>query len=592
MVFRHPPGRVAVMQPGVIKPPPPSSGDEPGPLRRFVTLAWSAPLWAHAALLLVALLAILPFTESGPVWLADEGGMRLQAELVADGAAWALDRPFAELDPEELTVPIESATINGNQYTPFAKHVAASVLLGAAVRVAGPFGFVVVSMLATAAAAWIVGATAEHLRSSTGRWALWAIGLGSPIVIYSFTSTSHTIGVALAAMAVASGIAVLEGRMWWTVPLLLAIALGPQFRNEALLFGGALALALLLFSFRPIRAKRLAVAAGVATAAAVGFGLNLLLEQRVAGSLSVPIDTTAPGALERIVNAGATVLLRVTGDPIGIIAVFALAAFTVLLLLWLRVDPGASGRHTFHAVGAIVSAAVLLIVGPVHVYGILLAFPLLIGGLAAIRSDAWISQHYRFLVLLAAVYATAVLITQDFGGGGVQWGGRYLFLALPAALPAAVAAIGLAVERIDRRTATLVVAAAVIGAAALTVTSIRLLADRHAGTDGVVNTLAEAAAVSGPAGDGGGPVVFSPFTNVGRMAWETVQDARYLLMPEHAVMDYIDRFSAEPVDRFLLLASSDAEVERFEANGFVVSEEVARIGPGRLVEMERAPIDD
>ena len=129
MVFRHPPGRVAVMQPDVIPPPAPSSGDEPRGLRWFANLARSAPLWAHAFLLLIALLAILPFTETGPVWLADEGGMRLEAELLADGEPWALERPFADLDPEEITVPIESSTINGDRYTPFAKHVAASVLL-------------------------------------------------------------------------------------------------------------------------------------------------------------------------------------------------------------------------------------------------------------------------------------------------------------------------------------------------------------------------------------------------------------------------------------------------------------------------------
>jgi hypothetical protein len=79
---------------------------------------------------------------------------------------------------------------------------------------------------------------------------------------------------------------------------------------------------------------------------------------------------------------------------------------------------------------------------------------------------------------------------------------------------------------------------------------------------------------------------------VGRLAWETVGDTRYLLMPEDDVMVYIDRFSAAPIERFVLLASSDDEVDRFEANGFVVSDEIARIGPGRLVEMERVPTDD
>ncbi len=592
MVFRHPPGRVAAMQPDVIEPRAPASGDESSALRRLAHLAWSAPLWAHAFLLLIALLAILPFTETGPVWLADEGGMRLEAELLADGEPWALERPFADLDPEEVTVPIESATINGDRYTPFAKHVAASMLLGGAVRVVGSFGFIALSILATAAAGWIVGATAERLREGSGRWALWAIGLGGPLLIYSYTSTSHAIGVTLAAAAVAAAIGVLQGRLWWAVPLIAAVALGPQFRNEALLFGGALALALALLSMRPLDTGRIRIAAAVGMAAVAGFGANLLLENRVAGSLSVPIDTTAPSAIERIVNAGSTVLLRVTDDPIGIIAAYALAAFTVLLIVWLRVDPAASGRHVFHAVGAMVSAAILLVVGPVHVYGILLAFPLLVGGLAVIRSEVWSSQRYRFLLLLGGFYAVAVLVTQDFGGGGVQWGGRYLFLALPAAVPPAIAAISAAVDRIDRRTASVVVAAVVIGAAAMAVTSVRLIADRHIATVGVVNALADAAAVAGPAGDGGGPVVFSPFTNVGRVAWETVGDTRYLLMPEDDVMEYIDRFSAQRIERFVLLASSDDEVDRFEANGFVVSDEIARIGPGRLVEMERVPTDD
>jgi hypothetical protein len=62
-------------------------------------------------------------------------------------------------------------------------------------------------------------------------------------------------------------------------------------------------------------------------------------------------------------------------------------------------------------------------------------------------------------------------------------------------------------------------------------------------------------------------------------------------MPEDEVMEYIDRFADEPIERFVLLASSDDEVDWFVANGFFVSDEVARIGPGRLVQMERVPFD-
>jgi hypothetical protein len=181
----------------------------------------------------------------------------------------------------------------------------------------------------------------------------------------------------------------------------------------------------------------------------------------------------------------------------------------------------------------------------------------------------------------------AVLATEDYGGGGVQWGGRYLFLALPALVPVAVTAIEFAGRGIQARTATMVVAALVVGAGALTITSVRLLADRHEATDGVVAALAEAAVDVGPAGDGGGPILFSSFSNVGRMAWETVEDTRYLLMYEEDAPAYIDRFADEPVERFLLLAANDTEVDQFEANGFIVAHEVALIGPGRLLEMER-----
>jgi hypothetical protein len=278
-----------------------------------------------------------------------------------------------------------------------------------------------------------------------------------------------------------------------------------------------------------------------------------------------------------------------TDDPLAAVSAFALAASTVLLLGWLRVEPGGSSRHLLHAAAVAASAAALLLAGPVHIYGMILAFPLLIGGLVAIRSEVWSITPYRFMLALGAVYVVAVLLTQDYGGGGVQWGGRYLFLALPAVVPPAVAAITLAVERIDRRTAIAVVTALVIGAAALSVTSIRLIADRHVATEGLVITVAEAAATAGPAGDGGGPVVFSPFTNIGRVAWETVGDVRYLLMYEEDVVEYIDRFAAlSDIERFLLLASDEAEVEQFEGHGFVVSEELARVGPGRLIIMERS----
>jgi hypothetical protein len=588
MVFRHPPGRVAVMLPEVVEPGP----DAVERLQRNPpTAAWRAPLWLHAVGLLLVLVAILPFTQRGPVWLADEGGMRLQAELLADGRGWELDRPFSDLDPEEVTVPIESATIDGASYTPFAKHVAASLLLGGAVAALGAFGFIVLSILATVVAAWVTGVLADRLHPGTGRWAFWLLGLGSPLVIYSYTSTSHTIGVALAAVAAAAAVLVLDNRWGWTVLLLTAVALGPLFRSEAVLFAAALAVAMTLFSFRPLQLSRMGVAASVAAAGAIGFATNLALEREVAGAVSVPIDRTAPGFIWRIGNAAATVLLRASDSPVGVVAVLTLAMFTVLLVIWLRVDPGATARHVFHAAGVVASAIVLLGLGTVHVYGIVLAVPAVWAGLAAVRSDVWSSTPYRLLLSVAALYALAVLATEDYGGGGVQWGGRYLFLALPAVIPVAVTAISSGMRAIEPRAATMVVAALIVGAGALTITSIRLLADRHEATGGVVEALADAAADVGPAGDGGGPILFSSFSNVGRMAWETVEDTRYLLMYEEDASTYIDRFANEPVERFLLLAANDAEVQQFEANGFVVADEVALIGPGRLLEMER-PADD
>ncbi len=569
-----------------------ASPTEPAETRRGpVAALWAAPLWAHAAALLLVLLVILPFTETGPVWLADEGGMRLQAELLADGEPWSLPRPFFELDPEERTVPIEAATIDGDQYTPFAKHVAASWLLAGATLIFGSLGPILLSILATVAAAWTVGWIAEDRRAGTGRWTLWALGVASPLLIYSYTVTSHTIGVALAAVAVAAAIAVFDGRSWWALALLAAVALGPQFRNEALLFGVALGIGVALVSLRPVRWGRVVLAVGTVAAAGAGFAANLMLEQSVAGAVSNPIDETAPSFIERVVSAGASVLARVsTDDAVAAVAVFALAAATVLLIGWLRLEPDASSRHFLHAglVGA--GALAVLVTGPTHIYGIVLAFPLLVGGLAAIRRDVWTIPHVPFLLAVAAVYTVAVLLTQDYGGGGVQWGGRYLFLALPAALPVAVAAIATALDRIDRRTGTVVIAALVIGAAAVSVTSIRLIADRHRATEGAVATVVAAAEAVGPAGDGGGPVVFSSFTNIGRMAFASVGDVRYFLMYEPDAAEYIDRFAeGSGVDRFVLLAAGDEETQRFLDHGFVIVGDPTLIGPGRLLVMGRLP---
>jgi hypothetical protein len=134
-----------------------------------------------------------------------------------------------------------------------------------------------------------------------------------------------------------------------------------------------------------------------------------------------------------------------------------------------------------------------------------------------------------------------------------------------------------------------VIAAVVIGAGVLTITSIQLLSERHEGTGGVVTAMSAAAVAVGPAGDGGGPVIFSQFTNVGRMSWETVEDIRYLLMPEDAIAEYTERFAAEPIDRFVLLASNDEEIDRFIDEGFAVSAELGLVGPARLVAMERSP---
>ncbi|OWY59774.1 hypothetical protein B7486_72760, partial [cyanobacterium TDX16] len=175
---------------------------------------------------------------------------------------------------------------------------------------------------------------------------------------------------------------------------------------------------------------------------------------------------------------------------------------------------------------------VLDVTGSDLVPGLLAACPLLLGGIVLaigrLRGPAatcgWISL----------VFAAMVLATQYADSGGTQWGGRYLALALPALVPVALLGLREGARALGPSGVRVAAPAVVLLLVALPVAS--LLA-HHEGSGRVaplVDDVLVAAERSDP-GDGGLPVVVATHPTLPRIAWDRLDDARWLLVAPEGV---------------------------------------------------------
>jgi hypothetical protein len=209
---------------------------EPSWLRR----AWDRPLAQHVAALALVLLALMPWLGTSRLFSADEGALQAQAHVLAEGDGWFIDHPRPDLDPTGRLFLLHLSVADGDRSAPFAKHPVYAVALAPFESVGGKPAMVLTSLAGTVLAALAAALLARTIRPGTERYALWAIGVASPAFLYGYVLIAHTLGAALAGLAVYLAV---RDRAGWLRPagVALATAACVTLRSEGLLFGFALA---------------------------------------------------------------------------------------------------------------------------------------------------------------------------------------------------------------------------------------------------------------------------------------------------------------------------------------------------------------
>lgn len=539
-----------------------------------------APILGHLLALAAFLLAVLPTTAPGSLWTSDEGAMRLQAKLLAEGRGWTLERPFAELDPEGRSVPIADAAVAGDRYAPFAKHPLAAWVAAWFQGLAGDVGPILPSILATVVAA----AAAARLAVAVGgppRLTLWTVGLSGGFFFYSFSVLSHAIGVALAAVSAVGFLGSwTEGpaRRWWLAAIGAAL-LGPFFRTELVLFAVAAGVVSIWVAWSE---RRPVVAASGLAVAAAGLAGGFLDRWWAASILpgSSP-STTVPGAHpDRVLRGALHAFVAVEHHGSWAwLEEYALVAALVVLAFVVRRDP----RRRVALVGA-VSAAIaasvwLLLSDPQPVWGLFVAFPTLVFGLVMVGREELRSRPAQVLVGIGVVFAVLVVLTVEPGGGGVQWGGRYLLPGAVVVVPVAVVAAVRRWELLGDVDRVLVAGALVVATGTLAIGGVAVLRQEGADSDAGAATIAALADAAAPRR----PVVLSGLQHLGRHAWREVERVDFVLVPAALVGEYAARLGRAGVDELFVVDLAGQGDGRLAGTGFRPLRRLPSRHPGLVV---------
>jgi hypothetical protein len=529
-----------------------------------------SPLGGNVAALAGLLLIALVFVMPSEVWSSDEGAIRLQAQTLEESSQWYLDRPFAEIDPEGVTSPIQASTVSGDQFGPFTKHPATPFIVAATPGGAGGWQAVLPSVVGAVVAAIITAVVTGWLHAPSRNYALWVMGLATPVFFYSFTVLHHTLGVALGALAIAGAVrfASARSRMWLLVSVLGVVAL-PFVRREGLLLAGAIAVGVVATETFGTIARRISLAGMYAIAGGLGYWGNDALSSRIAGQSSVIEGDRAFWSLERIVQSVGTGLTAFDGIvTAAAVFVFLYVVGTILLCWVLVADPHNLRKHAVYGAMAIAGVAGIAVLSRPSLSGAIVAMPWVVGALLAIRRPLRTNPLVRFLVISGLVYVVAVLVTQERHAGGAQWGGRYLMLALPALVPVAVVVLRKALDGVPKRSIRVAVAvfAGILIMSVATSVSV-LNAGRETVASANVQWLSAAESL-GEDGAGHRAVMVSPDSQLGRFGWGEIDTIDFFMIPTN-LETYVRRYTEQRPDRFIFMGSWDPEIEMlFAKHGY------------------------
>lgn len=466
----------------------------------------------HALVLTVVLVAVVAALGPGLGSTSDEGAAILQAELL-EGGSWFYERPLPEVDPSGALSPVPLGEAGVDGFAFYAKHPLYPLSLQALIGPLGQKWLVLSSVLGTVVAALAAAGIARTIAARLVKPVFWAVGIASPLFF------DATLVLAHAPAAATFGVAVLAAwrstaRSYWGAMALgsvsvLAVVVTALLRTEGVLAVGALAVALITVAI----SSRRVVPAVLGVAVGMSGALTWYLENRWTEHL-IGARTARPGlSISRGANpfvAGRIESLwndlfdpGITGR-LSVGPLVVLAALGVLVLVGGALRSGEATRVVALLAAVVVLYGLRLVAAPLELFGLFAAFPMLWLGLLALRRRRIATDPRRFLVVIVVVFTAALFATNYAVGGSIQWGGRYLALMLPLAVPLAVDAIWSRLDdaRFDatarRRVGALLCALGLL----TSLTAVRTVRVRHEAVSSLTSALAHAAEVAGPSGTG------------------------------------------------------------------------------------------
>lgn len=531
-------------------------------------------LLGHAAAVLLLLVVGLLFIEPTGTWTSDEGAIRSQVELLATQGTWSTDRPFADLDPEEVVSPIHASTIVGDRYSPYTKLPALPTTLVLPRLMLGEWALVLPALIGTFVAAIVGALIAGTFSTRIRNLTLWVIAFGSPMFFYGYTVLGHTIAAALGAVALL--VVLRSGRRLSIDGLAAASAVfaASLFRPEATAFGLALAVAVLLGTASDRWRVKGLLAGVIAFSAVSGFIVNQWWARFVGGAEPVSEGQGILDGFRFVSGAFSSLILVDFGTPLDLGVVVLMTGGAALLVLSVHREPRNERLHWVLAAMSVAGSVLLVFMTPVSMGGLLAATPVLVAGILLVQRSDFADSPRRMVLITAAVFVASVLVTQERGGGGAQWGGRYLMPVIPILLPLAIFFIGRLLQSIPKAVPSVVVSLAIASLVLTMDATIVLKSGRENSANLTQSLITLAERVDAAEADR--PVVMSSRTQIGRHAWRTIGDIDYFLVPEEDLKVYLGRFVESGAERFAFFGARTQELDAlFESLGLRVADESA-----------------
>lgn len=366
----------------------------------------------------------------------DEAALYGQLEVM-EGDGWTVPRPFPDRDPSAEHVPMARSDTAGDEYAPFAKHPVHVLVARAAHLAGGEIGVRMLSSLSlvVAAVAAAVLAGGNRLRRRT---AFWLTLVASPLLFDSNLVVAHTLGAAVAGALFATALRCRRSPASHAAVFVLAL-LGGLLRNELLLLVGAGAVVLGLRALRRRSSSDALVASTMLVGAGAAYIFEPLLVRRAIGAgAGLETAPTAGAAARDVVTAATRSLFEVNASAatttgiLGLVVCGVLVAVTAVLAA--RREP--DRQLVLVVAGLALVASVVFLAQPHLVTGLVWAFPGLLLLIAAASGGFSLDDHIRTAALASALFAVLVAATQYSQGGGLEWGWRYVAVAIPLLTPA------------------------------------------------------------------------------------------------------------------------------------------------------------